>query len=166
MNAGAFGGETWRQVVWVETIDRHGHVRRRLPDDFEIGYRRVEGPRNEWFLSGRFDLESGDTARSQADIRSLLEARAANQPTGLPSCGSVFRNPPGDYAARLIEAAGLKGRVLGGAQVSPKHANFIINTGNANAAEIEALLLQVQAEVERRSGIRLEPEVRILGRSK
>lgn len=163
MNAGAFGGETWTLVRAVETVDRRGSVRRRLPDAFGIGYREVRGPAGEWFLAAELELEPGDAGAARARIRSLLERRAAAQPIGLPSCGSTFRNPPGDHAARLIEAAGLKGERLGGARVSQKHANFIINTGGARAAEIEALIERVQGEVERRFGVRLETEVQRVG---
>lgn len=163
MNAGAWGGETWPLVQRVRTIDRHGHIREREPAAFRIGYREVQGAPGEWFVGADLALEPGDTDAAQARIRELLERRNATQPTGLPSCGSVFRNPPGDHAARLIEAAGLKGRRLGGAEVSTKHANFIINLGDASAADIASLIDLVQAEVERRSGIRLRPEVRRVG---
>ena len=163
MNAGAFGGETWPLVRAVETLDRYGEVRRRLPADFEIGYREVRGPAGEWFLAADLELELGDVGAAQARIKSLLEQRAAAQPIGLPSCGSTFRNPPGDHAARLIEAAGLKGLRMGGAQVSEKHANFIINTGSATAAQIEALIERVQGEVERRFGVLLVTEVHRVG---
>jgi len=163
MNAGAFGGETWERVRRVETVDRRGRVRERQPRAFRIGYRRVEGPVGEWFLAAEMELQVVDTTATQAHIRQLLERRAASQPTRLPSCGSVFRNPPGQHAARLIEAAGLKGLRLGGAQVSPKHANFIVNTGGATAAEIEALIEQVRQRVEAASGVRLVTEVRRVG---
>lgn len=163
MNAGAFGGETWQYVEKVETIDRHGRVRERKVGDFHIGYRRVEGPEGEWFLAAWLRLQPGDAEKMQGEIRQLLERRAATQPIGMPSCGSVFRNPEGDHAARLIEAAGLKGRCIGGACVSEKHANFIINSGNASATDIEQLIEQVQTEVEAASGIRLQTEVHIVG---
>ncbi|NBB83341.1 MAG: UDP-N-acetylmuramate dehydrogenase [Alphaproteobacteria bacterium] len=163
MNAGAWGGETWPLVSVVRTLDRHGRVRARAPEDFAIGYRTIEGPPGEWFLEAELELAVGDTDAAQARIRALLERRAATQPSGLPSCGSVFRNPPGDHAARLIEAAGLKGRRLGAAEVSPKHANFIINLGGAHARDIAALIDTVQHEVERRFGVRLIPEVRRVG---
>ena len=133
MNAGAWGGETWPLVKRVRTIDRQGQIRARARSAFSAGYRQVTGPEGEWFLDAELVLERGDTEAAQARIRALLDQRAATQPIGLPSCGSVFRNPPGDHAARLIEAAGLKGRRLGGAEVSPKHANFIINLGDATA---------------------------------
>jgi UDP-N-acetylmuramate dehydrogenase len=163
MNAGAWGGETWPHVDLVRTVDRRGIVRERPPADFEVGYRHVRIPAGEWFLEAELGLTHGDTEAAQARIRELLARRAATQPTGLPSCGSVFRNPPGDHAARLIEAAGLKGRRIGGAEVSPKHANFIINLGDASARDIARLIDLVRDEVERTAGIRLIPEVRRVG---
>lgn len=163
MNAGAFGGETWTHVRQVETLDRQGRLRHRGPEDFRVGYRQVEGPSGEWFLAAHLGLEPGDPQATLIEIRRLLERRAATQPTGQPSCGSVFRNPPGKHAARLIEVAGLKGYRIGGAQVSAKHANFIINTGSARAADIEELIGYVQEQVERVSGIRLVPEVHRVG---
>jgi UDP-N-acetylmuramate dehydrogenase len=162
MNAGAFGGETWAQVQAVETLDRAGRRRRRGRSEYQVGYRSVSGPEGEWFLAAELDFPAGRPT-TQASIRELLLKRNASQPIGLPSCGSVFTNPPGDHAARLIEAAGLKGYCIGAAQVSPKHANFIINAGGASAAQIEALIHHVAAEVERVHGIRLVAEVRILG---
>lgn len=162
MNAGAFGGETWNFVRAVETLDRAGVRRRRGRDEYTVGYRSVAGPAGEWFTAAELEFPGGRPT-TQASIRDLLVRRKSTQPIGEPSCGSVFTNPPGDHAARLIEAAGLKGRRRGGAQVSPKHANFIVNTGGATAAEIEGLLREVATEVERVHGIRLETEVRILG---
>ncbi len=163
MNAGAWGGETWQHVVAVETIDRRGERRLRTPADYTIGYRHVAGPADEWFVAGHLRFEQGDSAAAQARIKELLERRSATQPTNQPSCGSVFRNPPGDHAARLIEACGLKGQCIGQACVSEKHANFIINTGGARAADIEALIERVRETVERVHGVRLIPEVRIAG---
>jgi UDP-N-acetylmuramate dehydrogenase len=160
MNAGAWGGEAWGQVTSVRTIDQRGTIRERPPSDFGVGYRHVEGPAGEWFLDVVMTLAHGDGEAGMARIRELLDQRARSQPTGLPSCGSVFRNPPGDHAARLIESVGLKGYRLGGAQVSPKHANFIINTGDASAGDIAALIDQVRAEVLRQTGVALIPEVR------
>ena len=160
MNAGAYGGETWERVIRVRTLDRSGQIHERLSSEYRIGYRQVEGPAGEWFLDAELELEAGDPARGMERIRELLEQRGRSQPIGLPSCGSVFRNPPGDHAARLIEAAGLKGAQDGGAQVSTKHANFIINTGGASARDIAGLIERVQAEVELKSGVRLKPEVR------
>ena len=163
MNAGAFGGETWKRVLRVETVDRFGQVHSREPAEFEIGYRHVKGRPGEWFLSAELALQSGDVEAAQSEIKRLLERRAATQPTKQPSCGSVFRNPPGDHAARLIESIGLKGHRIGGAQVSEKHANFIVNTGDASAADIEQLIALVQDRVERETGVRLVTEVHRIG---
>ncbi len=162
MNAGAFGGETWRHVVAVEVIDRQGQRHRRLRSEFSVGYRSVRGPAPEWFLAADLAFEPEGSIDPEA-IRKLLARRKATQPIGEPSCGSVFRNPPDDHAARLIEAAGLKGFSIGGARVSDKHANFIINTGDASAADIEQLIDHVQSVVERVHGVRLQTEVRVLG---
>ena len=159
MNAGAYGGETWGRIARVLTIDRRGVVRERRPADFHVGYRRVQGPPGERFLEAELALEPGDATAGLARIRDLLARRESAQPIGLPSCGSVFRNPPGDYAARLIEAAGLKGLRIGDAQVSEKHANFIVNIGAADAGDIIRLVERVRSEVERASGVRLVPEV-------
>jgi len=163
MNAGAYGGETWNHVVEVETIDRHGQLHRRTPQDFSVGYRSVSGPDEEWFVAGTLALEPGDPEAGRARIKELLEQRGRSQPIGLANAGSVFRNPPGDHAARLIDTAGLKGHCVGGACVSQLHANFIINNGSATAADIETLIGELQGAVERRHGIHLEPEVRIVG---
>ncbi len=163
MNAGAFGGETWSLVKVVETLDRQGRLRRRTPNEFQVGYRSVVLAAEEWFVGAELALAEGDVTAAQAQIRGLLAQRSATQPTQLPSCGSVFRNPPGDHAARLIESAGLKGLRRGNAEVSTKHANFIVNLGGARAADIEALLLAVQARVLAEHGVELHAEVRIVG---
>lgn len=163
MNAGAFGGETWAAVVAVDTLDRRGQRRQRGPEDYRIGYRSVSGPPDEWFVAAQLRLAPGDAATEQARIRELLARRGASQPSGLPSGGSTFKNPPGDHAARLIDDAGLKGCRLGDAEVSPKHANFIINRGGASAADIEGLIDLVRREVAQRHGVDLEPEVQIVG---
>ena len=163
MNAGAFGTETWPAVREVETIDAAGRRRWRPASDYRHGYRTVDGPRGEWFVACRIVLGPDTEGRAATRIRQLLAQRAAMQPTGVRSCGSVFRNPPGDYAGRLIEASGLKGHRIGGAVVSDKHANFIVNDAGARAADVEALIGTIAAEVERRQGVRLEPEVRIVG---
>lgn len=163
MNAGAWGGDTWSNVDWVETIDRHGRLQQRRAEEFKVGYRSVEGPSEEWFLRAGLTLRMDAAGQARTRIRELLAQRAESQPMGLPSCGSVFRNPPGDHAARLIEACGLKGFGMGGARISDKHANFIINTGAATAADIEALIQHVQQCVQARTGIELTPEVRIVG---
>jgi UDP-N-acetylmuramate dehydrogenase len=162
MNAGAHGGETWERVESVRTIDRNGQVHERAPSEYTVGYRHVVGPGDEWFIEALFRFDP-EVAASRATFEAMLERRKATQPLGLPSCGSVFRNPPGDHAARLIEAAGLKGHRIGGAEVSPKHANFIINLGDASAADIEALIGHVQRTVLAVHGVALLHEVRIVG---
>ncbi len=163
MNAGAFGGETWSLVEAVETIDRHGRISVRRPDEFTVGYRSVAGRSGEWFVAGHFRLQRGEPGSGKALIKSLLARRGSAQPTQLPNAGSVFRNPPGDYAARLIQAAGLKGLCEGDACVSDLHANFIVNRGGASALQIERLIRTLQTRVEQAHGVRLEPEVRIIG---
>ncbi len=150
-------------MVEVETIDRSGARHRRPASEYRYGYRSVMPPvAGEWFLAATFRFEQRPDASTDS-IKRLLEKRYASQPIGEPSCGSVFTNPPGGHAADLIERAGLKGHRIGGAQVSPKHANFIVNTGTARAADIEALVSHVQATVERVHGVRLVPEVRMVG---
>lgn len=164
MNAGAFGGETWSKVRGVQTIDRTGNLRVRQPSEFEIGYRHVRGPRGEWFTAGTFEFLPGAVSEEiLAQGRTLLAQRSAAQPTGVASCGSVFRNPTGDHAGRLIEAVGFKGRRRGGCHVSEKHANFIINDQDASASDIENLMLEIQDAVKTRFGVELQAEVRIIG---
>jgi UDP-N-acetylmuramate dehydrogenase len=165
MNAGAFGGETWRHVLSVATIDRAGVRRERPASDYSVSYRHVEGPAQEWFVGARLHFEARPDVSAE-DIRLLLARRKATQPIGEWSCGSVFTNPPGDYAARLIEAAALKGFRIGGARVSEMHANFIVNDGTASAADIEQLIAHVMSTVERMHGVMLRTEVRIVGEAK
>ena len=172
MNAGCYGGETWRIVSQVQTVNRRGEFRARRPSDYVIGYRHValrpesklsSGADEEWFVAANFALNHGDGAVSRASIKDFLARRIAAQPLGEPNAGSVFRNPPGDHAARLIEACGLKGRVQGRAEISQKHANFIVNRGGASAADIEYLIALARQTVEQRFAITLEAEVRIVG---
>ena len=166
MNAGAFGGEIWPLVIEVETINRKGEIKKREASEFEYSYRHVDVPENEWFVSATLQLEKQLEDSNTIDIKQLLAKRAASQPTGVASCGSVFRNPDGFYAAQLIEECGLKGRRIGGAVVSEKHANFIINDDQASAADIESLIMLVQKTVEDERGVLLQQEVRIVGDSK
>jgi len=166
MNAGAFGGETWRHVVAVETINRQGEVRRRPAAEFQVGYRSVQGLNGEWFVAAHLKLQQCDKNKQlemQQQMKKLLAMRNEKQPIGLPSCGSVFRNPKGAHAAQLIEASGLKGFCIGGAAISEKHANFIINTGNATSADIESLIDYVIDRVFKKQGIRLQKEAHITG---
>ena len=162
MNAGAWGGETWAHVVEVEVLDRRGARHSRTPGEYQIGYRQVKGPAEEWFIGARLEFERKPGVNEEA-IRALLDKRRETQPIGEWSCGSVFINPPKDHAARLIEAAGLKGYRIGDASVSEKHANFIINHGHASSADIEALIMHVQRTVASCAGIDLHTEVRIVG---
>jgi len=162
MNAGAFGGETWSFVERLIMINRQGALIERSASEFEVGYRRVSQFYDEWFAAAYFNFPAR-TSESESDIRQLLQKRNDSQPIGLPSCGSVFKNPVGQHAAQLIESAGLKGYVLGNASVSDKHANFIISNEHTRAADIEALIAHVQREVEDKFKLRLETEVRILG---
>lgn len=183
MNAGCYGAETWQFVAQVLTVDRNGTLRERTKAEFDIGYRHVglkvrseelgrqvaphasllTPHHEEWFAAAWFCLPKGDGEASRDRIKELLAKRIASQPLNMPNAGSVFRNPPGDYAARLIEASGLKGLRIGGAEVSKKHANFIVNTGGAKAADIEALIVRVRETVRARQGVELVPEVRIIG---
>jgi UDP-N-acetylmuramate dehydrogenase len=165
MNAGCYGGETWDKLVQVLTLNRQGQLNERLPGEYVTGYRHValKQPHQEWFVGGWFRLEKGDGAASREIIKTLLKQRIASQPLNLPNAGSVFRNPPGDHAARLIESCGLKGFRIGDAQVSEKHANFIVNLGHAHAADIERLIEHVEDSVEARTNVRLVREVRIIG---
>ena len=168
MNAGCYGGETWRQVARVETLARDGTFNVRMPGDYAIGYRSVRGSNGdalrEPFTGAWFHFQPGDVATSRARIKALLAQRIATQPLSLPNAGSVFRNPLGDYAARLIESCGLKAYAIGGARVSEMHANFIVNPARrACAADIERLVAHVRSAVHAKTGITLEPEVRMLG---
>ena len=190
MNAGCYGSETWEKVLRVQTVNRHGEVHIRTPADYEIGYRHVTRSKvqdtrykaqdsslascalplvpesSEFFIAAWLQFPRGDGESARQGIKALLSKRIATQPLNLPNAGSVFRNPPGDHAARLIEQCGLKGKRIGGAQVSEKHANFIANTGAATAADIESLINEVQTEVQQQTGIKLHPEVRIVGEKK
>jgi UDP-N-acetylmuramate dehydrogenase len=168
MNAGCYGGEIWRHVARVEVLQRDGTFAVRTPADYRIGYRSVTrsdgAPPDGIFTAAWFRFPEGDCAAARLRIKELLALRIATQPLGLPNAGSVFRNPPGDHAARLIEACGLKGHAIGGARVSEKHANFIVNPrGGATAADIEALIAYVRETVRARTGVDLHPEVRIIG---
>lgn len=166
MNAGCFGGETWQHVKAVECLTRQGEVIMRYPEEFQVNYRSVQRNPNEWFIAGHFELAVGAKEESLALIRDYLQRRAATQPTSEPSCGSVFRNPPGDFAGRLIESCGLKGHRIGGAAVSNKHANFIVNLERASADDIESLINLIITKVEQQHGIQLFPEVHIVGELK
>jgi UDP-N-acetylmuramate dehydrogenase len=169
MNAGCYGSETWDAVERVLMLRRTGELRERKREDFDIAYRHValkagELGADEWFAAAWFRFARGDGEAARRRIKELLQQRINAQPLGVPNAGSVFRNPPGDYAARLIEACGLKGYAVGGARVSEKHANFIVNpSGRASAADIENLVEHVRKTVMAIHGVELVAEVRILG---
>lgn len=163
MNAGAHQSETWDWVTEITTVDRTGTLRVRKPEDFKVSYRHVEVPEGEWFVAAKLHLELGDAASELEQIKLLLKRRNVSQPTNQPCAGSVFRNPEGDFAGRLIESGGYKGLTVGGASVSDKHANFIVNNGSATAADIEALIGLVQQKVALNTGVTLIPEVHIIG---
>lgn len=168
MNAGCYGAETWEIVERVQTLNRAGQLHERQPADYAIGYRHValKQPAEEWFTGAWFGLKQGDGAAARKKIKELLARRIESQPLNLPNAGSVFRNPPQDHAARLIESCGLKGFQIGGAMVSPKHANFIVNAGHATAADIEAVIAAVRKTVQEKTGVELVQEVRIIGEVK
>lgn len=163
MNAGAHGVETWDSVVEVTTIDKQGELHLYNADQFEVSYRHVNLPENQWFVAAKMRFEQGDKEIELELIRDLLKKRNISQPTNQPCAGSVFRNPPGDFSGRLIEVSGLKGLTVGGASVSDKHANFIVNNGDATAKDIETLIFEVQQRVEQEHGVKLIPEVHIIG---
>lgn len=163
MNAGSYGSEIWDYVSQVKTINRAGKCSTRTKDQFDIAYRSVRVATDEWFIDASLVLEKSTRAIASQSIRNLLAKRAEAQPLGQYSCGSVFRNPSNDYAARLIDDCGLKGQTIGGASVSEKHANFIINANHASSADIEQLIQLIQATVFVKHAIQLVPEVRIIG---
>lgn len=159
MNAGAYGGETWSFVDWVEVILRDGTIERLYPQQVQVAYRHVLLPHKAYFIRAQFTFKDHYASSQQSVIAQWLKHRAHTQPIGLPSCGSVFKNPYPQHAGALIEACGLKGYSIGGAQVSLKHANFIINTGHATAQDIKNLIKHVQATVLSQSNILLQKEV-------
>ncbi len=164
MNAGCYGTETWNVVASVTTIDRRGELHTRDASEFIASYRHVDMPVDgEWFIGAWLRLPTGNAQESAQKIKALLAQRLASQPLNMPSAGSTFRNPAGDFAARLIEASGLKGYVIGGAQVSEKHANFIVNLGGANALDIELLIKHMRDTVLEKQGVALQQEVKMLG---
>jgi UDP-N-acetylmuramate dehydrogenase len=168
MNAGCYGGETWRHVARVEIVTRAGAIEVEPASAYATGYRSVRradgGAPGCVFTAAWFAFPQGDGRAARERIAELLRRRLATQPLNLPNAGSVFRNPAGDHAARLIESCGLKGYAIGGARVSEKHANFIVNPdGRAKAADIEAIIAHVRETVRGETGVDLEPEVQIIG---
>ena len=160
MNAGAFGSEIWKYVVSVKTINFSGEIHDRFPGDFVISYRStVHKNNNEFFVSAIFNF---NLEKQNDNVGELLEKRNSTQPIGLPSCGSVFKNPKNHFAAKLIESSGLKGYCIGGACVSDKHANYIINQDNATAQDIENLIAHIQDVIKQQFDIELETEIIII----
>ena len=163
MNAGCFGNETWNQVEQVETMNHRGETSLRDKSEFTSHYRHIDGlADHEWFAAGYFKFAAGDSTESLNTIKEMLAKRYSTQPANEPCCGSVFRNPPGNYSAKLIESLGLKGYQIGQAQISEKHANFIINRGNASSEDVKALMKHIQEQVASKYDIQLIPEVKIL----
>jgi UDP-N-acetylmuramate dehydrogenase len=163
MNAGAFGGEIARVVTLVHGVTEAGERRALTKDEVKFAYRRTELPPNFVITRVDFALQHGDRGQLQARVAELHEKRAARQPRGVPNAGSIFKNPPGTFAGKLLEGAGLKGTRLGGAAFSDKHANFIVNLGEARAAEVRALIEMARDRVKQQSGVWLEPEVKLVG---
>ena len=160
MNAGAFGSEVWQYVVSVQTMSLSGELQERFPNDYEINYRSVKHRfGDEFFIGARFDFNLN---KPNDNVRELLDKRNSSQPIGLPSCGSVFKNPKDNYAAKLIESSGLKGFCIGGACVSEKHANYIINQNNATALDIENLIIHIQNTIKTLHNVELETEIIII----
>lgn len=164
MNAGAYGDCIWNHVAAVETINCYGEIKLRPAREFTINYRQVMGlEREEWFVAAQLVFTRGNIQDMEQRVHEYLQKRRKSQPLDLPSCGSVFRNPQNDYAARLIETSGLKGKKIGGAKISEKHANFIVNCGGATAVDVEALMRETMLTVEKKHKVKLFPEIYILG---
>jgi UDP-N-acetylmuramate dehydrogenase len=163
MNAGAYGSETWKWVQKVQCVNRAGQLSWADASEFKVSYRCIEGLGDRWFVGAVLKFAKDPHHAGLEKIKKMLNHRAETQPTSEPSCGSVFRNPPNDYAGRLIEKAGFKGFSIGGAQVSPKHANFIVNTGNASSQDVETLIHLLQETILKQFNVHLEPEVKMIG---
>jgi UDP-N-acetylmuramate dehydrogenase len=163
MNAGAFGGEMARVVTLVHGAAREGELRTLTKDEVNFAYRRADLPAGFVIARVEFELVRGDREALRARVAELKDKRSARQPRGVPNAGSIFKNPPGTFAGRLLEGAGLKGERMGGAAFSDLHANFIVNLGGARAADVRALIDLARQRVREQSGVVLEPEVRLVG---
>jgi UDP-N-acetylmuramate dehydrogenase len=163
MNAGAFGGEIAKVVTLVHGVTESGEALALSKDDVKFAYRRTELPAHFIITRVDFELARGDREQLTARVAALHAKRASRQPRGVPNAGSIFKNPPGNFAGKLLEGAGLKGTRLGGAAFSDQHANFIVNLGGAQAAEVRALIDMARNKVKEQSGVWLEPEVRLVG---
>jgi len=165
MNAGAFGQQVADCLTRIRVVRRDGEVQELQASQLEMSYRHTRLPHGSLVVSAEFTLQQGDGEAVRENIRQMRSRRSLTQPLELPNCGSVFKNPPGDHAARLIEAAGLKGHRIGGASISAKHANFIVNDNEASSGDVLALIRLAQSTVKKQFGVNLEPEVRMLGES-
>jgi UDP-N-acetylmuramate dehydrogenase len=163
MNAGAFGGEIARVVRLVHGVNEEGESLALSGAEVKFSYRRTELPPRFIITRVDFELERGDRERLRARVAELKAKRAARQPRGLPNAGSIFKNPPGNFAGRLLENAGLKGARLGAAAFSTEHANFIVNLGGARAEDVRGLIELARSRVKEQSGVALEAEVRMIG---
>jgi len=163
MNAGAFGGEIARVVTLVHGVAREGVAKTLTRDEVGFAYRRTALPPGFIITRVEFELEAGDRDQLRARVADVHAKRASRQPRGVPNAGSIFKNPPGNFAGRLLEGAGLKGARLGGAAFSDQHANFIVNLGGARAEEVRALIEMARTRVREQSGVWLEPEVKLVG---
>ena len=163
MNAGAFGGEIARVVTLVHGVTEEGEARALTPEEVNFAYRRTNLPPHFVISRVDFELHHGDREKLRARVMEVRAKRAARQPKNVPNAGSIFKNPPGNFAGRLLEAAGMKGHRIGGAGFSEQHANFIVNLGGARAEDVHALIEMARAKVRETSGVVLEPEVRLVG---
>ena len=164
MNAGAYDGEMAQVIAWVDCLDEEGNPHRLEGEALELGYRRSVFSRLPWLITGAgLTLLPGEEGDIRARMADLAQRRRSKQPLEYPSAGSTFKRPAGHFAGGLIEQCGLKGTAVGGAQVSEKHAGFVINTGGATCRDILTLIRQVRETVRRQTGVELEPEIRLLG---
>ncbi len=163
MNAGAFGQQVSDVLHSIVILTRQGEVETITREALQMEYRYTALPKSALILSAVFRLEAADTEQVRANMREMRQKRSQTQPLALPNCGSVFKNPQGDFAARLIEGVGLKGKQHGQARISEIHANFIVNQGGARAEDVLALMRLAKTEVKAKTGIELEPEVRLVG---
>lgn len=163
MNAGAYGSEMEKMVEAVEGVTAGGERIRFRRDEMNFSYRDSHLPSGTIITAVRIRLEKRDAEEVSTKVRALVSKRKQSQPAGYPNSGSMFRNPPGDFAGRLIEAAGLKGKRIGQAQISERHANFIVNLGGARAADVKRLMESARSAVREKFGVELLPEVRLLG---
>lgn len=162
MNAGAYGGEISQVCKWVDVMEPDGNVKRYSGEEMGFSYRHsMLEERPGIVVAAAFQLEEKPATAIREKMKELMGKRSASQPLDKPSAGSAFKRPVGGYAAALIDEAGLKGFAVGGAAISEKHAGFAVNLGNATAEDVKSLLRQVSERVYDRTGIRLEPEVRI-----